>query len=80
MFICTVLFFFLLLINVCYLMWCYWERKSSVARLRDLSFRRQDAVEPDGTESDVLVTFPAEVWVSPNGGDTTLLRPVMRSG
>ena len=38
MFICTILVFVLLLINVCYLMWCFWERKSSVERLRDLSF------------------------------------------
>ena len=67
MFMCTILLFFLLLINVCYLMWCYWERKSSVARLRDLSFRRQEAVELDGTEKEVTITFLADVWVSPNG-------------
>ena len=40
-------------------MWCYWERKSSVARLRDLSFRRREAVEPDEVEKEVLITFPA---------------------
>jgi hypothetical protein len=67
MFICTILFCFLSLINVFYLMWCYWERKSSVARLRDRSFQRQEAVEPDESEKEVLITFPAEVWVSPNG-------------
>ena len=68
MVICTILFFCMLLINVCYLMWCYWERKSSVARLRDLSFRRQEAVEADEVEQEVLITFFfAEVRVSPNG-------------
>jgi hypothetical protein len=41
-------------------MLCYWERKSSVARLRDLNFRRQEALEPDGTEKEVTITFPAE--------------------
>ena len=48
-------------------LWCFWERKSSVARLRDLSFRRQEAAEPDEVEKEVLITFLAEVWVSPNG-------------
>ncbi len=43
------------------------KRKSSVAHLRDLSFRRQEAVEPDETEKEVLITFLVEVWVSPNG-------------
>ena len=43
------------------------KRKSSVACLRDLSFRRQEAVEPDEVETEVLVTFLVEVGVSPNG-------------
>ena len=61
MFMCTILLLFLLLISVCYLMLCYWERKSSVARLRDLHLRRQEAVELDGIEKEVTITFLAEV-------------------
>jgi len=67
MFICTILFFLLWMINVCYLIWYYWDRKSSAARLRDLSFQQHGPVLVKRTEKEVDITFPSEVWISPNG-------------
>ncbi len=57
MFICTVLFFLMLTINVCYLVWCCYNRKSSAARLRDVCDQQRGSAPVEGTESKVNITF-----------------------
>ncbi len=51
-----------------FLVWCYYDRKSTVAHLRTLCGQQCDQVPDEGTEHDeVNITFPSEVWILPNG-------------
>ena len=65
-FICTILFF-LLAINLSFLVWYWYDKKSTAARLLTLRDRQCDSAPIEGDAPvEVLITFPPEVWISPH--------------
>ena len=61
MFICTILLFLLLAINLSFLVWPWYDKKSTVARLRALRDKQCDPAPVEGVApTEVLTAFPAD--------------------